>query len=341
MKDMPPYASPVSRRRVLEIAGAAAGLMIPGARRIVQSQTTKSIERYAAELDAIISTSEPIQELGSGYGVAGSPAEGPVWIAEGGYLLFNDMQTSRRLKYTPGKGVTVALESTNGANGLTRDLQGRLISAERDTRSVTRTEADGTVTVVAAAFQGRPLRPPNDVVVRSDGAIYFTAPPGRSATPNDAVVGVYRVSPGLDSISILAQDLEIPNGLAFSRDEDVLYVADSRHRHLRAFDLLPNGMRANQTSRVFADLAGTEPGGTDGIKVDTAGNVYTGGSGGLYILDSTGRKLGRIVHGLNFTTNVAFGGDDWKTLYFTTRSTLNRVNIKIPGIPVPVRKKSA
>jgi gluconolactonase len=314
--------------------------MIPGARRVVQAQAVKSIERYAVELDAIISTSEPIQELGSGYGVAGSPAEGPVWIAEGGYLLFNDMQTSRRLKYTPGKGVTVALESTNGANGLTRDLQGRLISAERDTRRVTRTEADGAVTVVAASFQGRRLPPPNDVVVKSDGAIYFTAP-GRSTAPNDAVVGVYRVSPDFDSISILAQDLDIPNGLAFSPDEDILYVADSRHRHLRAFDLLPDGMRANQTSRVFADLAGTEPGGTDGVKVDTAGNVYTGGAGGLYILDSTGRKLGRIVHGQNHTTNVAFGGGDWKTLYFTTRSTLNRVNIKLSGLPVPARKKTA
>jgi len=104
---------------------------------------------------------------------------------------------------------------------------------------------------------------------------------------------------------------------------------------------LPNGTLAKQTSRIFADLGGPEPGVPDGMKVDVAGNVYSGGGGGLYIMDKTGKKLGRIVHGQPATTNVAFGGDDWKTLYFTTRSTLFSVNVKIAGIPVPVKKKTA
>jgi gluconolactonase len=103
--------------------------------------------------------------------------------------------------------------------------------------------------------------------------------------------------------------------------------------------MLPNGTLAKQTSRVFADLAGAEPGVPDGMKVDSAGNVYVGGTGGLYILDSKGKRLGRIVHGQPATTNIAFGGDDWKTLYFTTRGTLNMVNLKIAGVPVPARKK--
>ena len=205
---------------------------------------------------------------------------------------------------------------------------------------VTRTEADGTVTVVAAMYQGMQLPPPNDVVVKSDGAIYFTAP-SRERGPNDAVVGVYRVSPDLASVAFIAEGLAIPNGLAFSPDESILYVADSGQRQVVALDLLRSGLRANQTSRVFADMSGPEPGGPDGMKVDRLGNVYVGGAGGLYILDPTGKRLGRIVHGLNFTTNVAFGGDDWKSLYFTTRSTLNVVNIKIPGTPVPSTRASA
>jgi gluconolactonase len=109
---------------------------------------------------------------------------------------------------------------------------------------------------------------------------------------------------------------------------------------VRAYDMLPNGTIAKETSRLFADLTGAEPGAPDGIKVDTAGNIFSGGSGGLYIIDSKGRKLGRIVHGQPATTNVAFGGDDWKTLYFTTRSTLFSVNVKIAGIPVPVKKRT-
>jgi SMP-30/Gluconolactonase/LRE-like region len=120
------------------------------------------------------------------------------------------------------------------------------------------------------------------------------------------------------------------NGLAFSPDERTMYVNDTGRRHIRAFEVLPNGILAKQTDRVFADLSGSDPGVPDGMKVDTAGNVYCGGSGGLYILDSQGKKLGRIVHGERTTTNIAFGGDDWKTLYFTSFFTLFSVKLKMP-----------
>jgi gluconolactonase len=126
---------------------------------------------------------------------------------------------------------------------------------------------------------------------------------------------------------------------AFSPDESVLYVNDTQRRHIRVFDLQPNGTLARQTDRVFVDLGGPEPGDPDGMKVDSAGNVYCGGSGGLYIIDPKGKKLGRIVHGAPATTNVGFGGDDWKTLYFTSRNHLGAVNVKIPGIPVPTPRR--
>ena len=152
--------------------------------------------------------------------------------------------------------------------------------------------------------------------------------------------GVYRVSPDLGTLTLLVNDFLTPNGIAFSPDERVLYINDSARRHIRAFDLQPNGTLARQTDRVFADLSGPEPGGPDGMKVDSAGNVFCGGAGGLYILDPQGKKLGRIVHGFGNTANVAFGGDDWKTVYFCTRTSLGSFKVKIAGVPVPVEKKS-
>jgi gluconolactonase len=306
------------------------------------AQSSKHIEQLDPELDRIVSVSETIHDLADGFGGAQGPAEGPVWWKEGHYLVFSDIHNNRRMKYEPGRGVSLVLEPTNRANGLTRDLQGRLVACEHDSRRVTRQEQDGSVTVVANSFQGRQLNRPNDVVVKSDGSIYFTDPWTSPAAPQQwdlTVSGVYRVTPDLGTISLLADDFTLPNGLAFSPDESVLYINDSRRGHIRAFDLLPNGMLAKQTDRVFADLRGAEPGVPDGMKVDVEGNVYCGGAGGLWILDRGGRKLGRIVHGAPATTNLAFGGDDWKTLYFTSRNHLGSVAVKIAGIAVPVEKR--
>ena len=329
----------LSRRDVLRMAGAVGGLAVSGVPEL-WAQSARRIESLAPELDRVISTSEPIRELATGYGGTIGPAEGPVWWAEGHYLLFNDINTARRMKYTPGSSPTVAMEKTNEANGMTRDQQGRLVSAEHLTRRVTRYESDGSLTVIANSFQGKRLLRPNDVIVKSDGSIYFTDPGGNAAPEqwDVTISGVYRVSPDLGSMSLIIDDMVRPNGLAFSPDESTLYVADTRRRHVRAYQMQANGTIAKETSRVFVDLGGTEPGVPDGIKVDAEGNVYSGGSGGLYIIDSKGKKLGRIVHGQAATTNVAFGGDDWKTLYFTTASTLFSVNVKIAGVPVPAKR---
>jgi gluconolactonase len=306
------------------------------------AQSSKRIEQLAPELDRIIATSQPIEELADGFGGPQGPAEGPLWWREGGYLVFSDIHNDRRMKYEPGKGVSLLLEPTNRANGLTRDLQGRLIACEHDSRRVTRQELDGSITVIANSFQGRQLNRPNDVVVKSDGSIYFTDPWTSPNAPNQwdlPFSGVYRVTPDLGTLSLLIDDFVIPNGLAFSPDESVLYINDSRRGHIRAFELMPNGMLAKQTDRVFAELRGDEPGVPDGMKVDVEGNVYCGGAGGLWIIDPKGKKLGRIVHGAPATTNLAFGGADWKNLYFTSRNHLGAVNVKIPGIPVPPAKR--
>jgi gluconolactonase len=297
------------------------------------------IEQLAPELEKILSPLQTIEHLAEGFGGPQGPAEGPLWWQEAGYLLFSDIHNNRRMKYEPGKGVSLFLEPTNRANGLTRDLQGRLIACEHDTRRVTRLEHDGSLTIIANSFQGRRLNRPNDVVVKSDGCIYFTDPWTSPAAPEQwdlTFAGVYRVTPDLGTLSLLADDFVLPNGLAFSPDETVLYINDTRRGHIRAFELLPSGMLAKHTDRVFADLRGNEPGVPDGMKVDVEGNVYCGGAGGLWIMDPNGKKLGRVVHGAPATTNIAFGGDDWKTLYFTSRNHLGAVKLNIAGIPVPV-----
>ena len=288
-------------------------------------------------------TTQPIVELAKGFGGDIGPAEGPLWWKEGGYLLFNDINAARRMKYTPRQGVTVAMEKTNEANGLTRDLQGRIVSAEHLTRRVTRTEPDGSITVVANSFQGKRLLRPNDVVVKSDGAMYFTDPGGPLAPDQWDVTstGVYRVSADLGSMSLLTDEMFGPNGIAFSPDEsDSLRqrLAPAPHQSVRHAserrDRQADEPGLRRPRRIGAWRCGRHQGGQ-------RRQCLFGGAGGLYILDAKGKKLGRIVHGEAATTNMAFGGDDWKTLYFTTRSTLYMVNLKVAGIPVPVGRKSA
>ena len=296
------------------------------------------IEQNVPEMERIVSAGQAIEELGNGYGGDQGPAEGPLWWKEGGYLLFSDIHNDRRMKWAAGQGVTLFQEPTNRANGLTRDLQGRLIACEHDSRRVTRQEPDGSITVVSNSYQSRRLNRPNDVVVKSDGSIYFTDP-WTSPLPAEqwdlSFSGVYRVSPDLGTLTLLVADFIIPNGLAFSPDESVLYINDSRRGHIRAFDVQPNGTLAVASDRVYADLTGDRPGVPDGMKLDVEGNVYCGGSGGVWVLDPNGKHLGTIVHGQAATTNLAWGGNDWKTMYVTTRNTLVSVQLKIAGLPVP------
>ena len=293
------------------------------------------IEVISPELEKVVSSNAEITELGDGYGGAMGPAEGPLWWHEGGYLLFSDIHNSRRMKWTADEGVSLFMEPTNRANGLTRDPSGRLLACEHDTRRVTRQEPDGSITVVASNYRGRRLNRPNDVIVSSKGDIYFTDPgfptPGLDLDWN----GVYHVSPDLGTITLVVWDFSRPNGLALSPDESVLYINDTRRRHIRAFDLEPNGMPLIATDRVFCDLNGEREGNPDGMKVDTEGNVYCGGSGGIWVMGPSGKHLGIIVHGAPGTTNMAFGGDDWKTLFYTTRHTFGSVPVNVAGLPVP------
>ena len=299
------------------------------------------IKRVSPELDRIVSLDQEVEVLGSGYVVA----EGPLWWKESQHLLFSEVRGSRRWKWSAGEGVTLVQEPTNNANGLTRDPQGRLIICQGGARRVIRIEPDGSTTVVANKYQGLRLNRPNDVVVKSDGSIYFTDPGGPSPDTDLDFAGVYRVSPDLGDINLLVQDYVLPNGLAFSPDESILYVNDSQGLlvrdddmfrsigHIDAFDVRANGMLVNR--RVFCELRGEQSGIPDGMKVDVEGTVYCTGPGGVWVMDATGKHLGTILTGVDHTTNMAWGGEDWKTLFITTFETLARIQLKIAGMPVP------
>jgi gluconolactonase len=307
------------------------------------------IEQVAASLERIVSPDREVEWLSGGYGGVDERgrltgvAEGPVWWTaggwwrDGGYLLFSDISASRRYRWTPGKGVTLDKEGTNNANGLTRDRQGRLVACEHGSRRVIREELDGSITVIANNYHGHRLNRPNDVVVKSDGGIYFTDPNSRGVSELD-FAGVYRVSPDLGQINLLVRDFVVPNGLAFSPDEKILYINDSRRRHIRAFTVdstWDSGIPEPASDRIFCNLSGSARGVPDGMKVDREGNVYCTGPGGVWIMDPAGQHLGTILLGDRIATNLAFGGDDWTTLFITTYSELGCIQMNIPGVPVP------
>lgn len=286
-----------------------------------------------SEFSRVAPATSKVEMLGTGFRFT----EGPVWDVRGGYLLFSDIPGNRIRKWTPQDGIEDFRFPSGKSNGLTRDSQGRLIACEHANRRVSRTEEDGTIVTIASHYQGWKLNSPNDVVVKSDGSVYFTDPPyglnptfGTMEEQELPFYGVYRLSPSGDDLSLLIDD-SVPNGLAFSPDESLLYLADTEMNHIRVFDV----NRTGETSegRIFAPISG-DPLAPDGIKVDSEGNVYTTGKGGIWVLNPEGKRLG-IIPVPELPANLCWGDDDWKTLYITARSSLYRVRLNIPGIPLP------
>ena len=254
--------------------------------------------------------------------------EGPLWVAAKAELLFSDIPANRIVRFHDGK-VTTFRNPSNNSNGLTLDKQGRLIACEHGSRRVTRTEADGTLSVLAERYEGKRLNSPNDAVVRIDGAIYFTDPPyGVKEEERElGFQGVYRISPDGKTLTLLVKDFIKPNGLAFAPDEKILYVNDTEGGHIRAFDVAADGTLAN--SRVFAKTPGA-----DGMKVDSEGNVFCTSATGVMVFDPKGKHLGTFS-AAEQPANCAFGDADWKSLYMTCRTGLYRVRVAVPGIKVP------
>ena len=299
-----------------------------------------SIEYYEKRFHDLTVSSAEIEELYSGC----RWAEGPVWFNDGGYLVWSDIPNNRMLRWVSDLGVSLFRANSNFANGNTRDLQGRLVSCHHGGRNVTRTEPDGSITVIADSYQGGKLNSPNDVVVKSDGSIWFTDPTygiisdyeGYKAESEQEGCFVYRVDPATGEVAVAADDFVKPNGLAFSPDENILYIADSAFshdpegpHHIRAFDVGDDGSLRN--SRVYADVS---PGVPDGFRLDVDGNLWTSCQDGVICFAPDGTALGKINIPA-VVANLTFGGPRRNRLFITATKSLYAVYVATTGVQAP------
>ncbi len=264
-------------------------------------------------------------------------AEGPVYVPAGRYLVWSDIPNDRMLRWDETTGVVGVFRQPAGyTNGGTLDLQGRLVSCEHGNRRVSRTEHDGSITTIADNYDGKRLNSPNDVVVRSDGSIWFTDPSygidsdyeGHRAKSEIGACNVYRVDGTTGECRVVGDDFVRPNGLAFSRDESSLYVADTRAAHIRVFSVKPDGTLAD--GRVFAECS---EGVFDGIRLDTEGRIWAAAGPGVHCFDPDGTLIGKLRLP-EPVSNLVFGGPKRNRLFITAStsvySLLTTVNGAIP-----------
>jgi gluconolactonase len=309
----------------------------------------EDVERLDGALDELIDANAKIEVLAEGF----DWSEGPVWIRDGGFLVFNDIPPNKAFKWSEQGGLEVYLEPAGftgegprggekGANGLTLDREGRLLLCQHGDRRVARMDAptsrpEPKFVTLASHYEGKRLNSPNDLVVHSSGAIYFTDPPyGLERNVDDPAKdldfqGVYRIAPG-GEVTLLTKELSRPNGIGLSPDERKLYVANSDGQRpiWMVFDVQDDGTLANGREFFSArTIAQRRPGGPDGMAIDAQGNLFATGPGGVVILSPEGKHLGTIVAGL--TANCTFG-DDGQTLYMTSDDKLQRIRVKTKGL---------
>ena len=263
--------------------------------------------------------------------------EGPVWHPDG-YIIFSDIPANTIYALKDGEKEVYRRPSGN-TNGLTFDAKGRLVACEHGNRRVSITRGDGTVDTLAGKYKGKRLNSPNDLVVKSDGSVYFTDPPYGVQPENRELdfQGVYRISPD-GELELLVKDFVKPNGLAFSQDEKVLYVADTDKSWVRAFDVQDDGSLTN--GRVFAEAPEGQEMRPDGMKVDVKGNVYVTGIGGVWVYNPEGTRT-EVIETEQRPANCAFGGEDSKTFYITARSSVYTVRLKHAGATLDYRIQQA
>ena len=261
--------------------------------------------------------------------------EGPLWHRREKYLLFSDMPGDHLRRWSQKDGVTTFRKPCNKSNGLAWDLQGRLLTCEHGSSCLTRTEADGRITILASHYEGKELNSPNDLAVRSDGAVYFSDPSygrkehfGLPREPQLPFRGVYRLAPDGKTLTLLASDFGQPNGVCFSLDEKTLFVSDTDRQHIRAFDVRADGTLAN--GQLWANTVGESPGAPDGLKIDSAGNLYSCGPGGIHVFAPDATCLG-VIRVPEYTANFCWGDDDFRSLFVTASSSVYRIRVTVPG----------
>lgn len=282
----------------------------------------------------------PVEKIATGF----RWVEGPVWIGDAGCLLFSDIPNNRIMRWIDGIGVSVYREPSNFSNGHTRDRQGRLISCEHGSRRVTRTEHDGKITVLADQYDGKRLNSPNDVVVKSDGSLWFTDPHYGIMTDYEGYraeqelpCNVYRIDPTSGALEVMIGDFACPNGLCFSPDETSLYVADTglifdadADRHIRRFEVAGDGKSLSGGGIFYR----TDVGCADGFRADQDGNIWTSAGDGVHCVDPEGALLGKVLIP-ETVSNVCFGGRAKARLFMTGTTSVYSVFLNRNGIQHP------
>ena len=299
-------------------------------------------------LPGIVEPDQEAQQLATDFAFT----EGPLWHPDG-YWLFVDLRREPPVihRMSPAGGTPdIIREPSGGTNGMTFDLQGRLLMCEGDNRRISRMEPDGTINVVADRWDGKRFHRPNDIVCRSDGSIYITNPSGRVPEEEQEIEWpgtIHRIATD-GTVELLAHDVDFPNGIAFSPDESVLYVSNTRklgerpdqywdgevkqNQFIQAYDVAADGSLSN--SRVFGSMASAEDGVPDGMKVDAEGRVYCTGSGGVWVFAPNGDHVG-IIRVPEIPANCAFGGPDFRTMLFTARTSVYSLRMTTPGAALP------
>jgi gluconolactonase len=297
-----------------------------------------SVRAESDQLLELIDAEAEVEQIGTGF----TFTEGPVWNPSQNFLLFSDMPGDTRRRWDEQSGVTEVAKPSNKGNGMTLDADGRLIVCEHATSSVVRMDPDGTGSgreVLATHYEGKELNSPNDVVVHSSGAIYFSDPTfgrmpvfGVEREQDLGFQGVYRIPPGGGDPQLLVDDFVQPNGLCFSPDESLLYINDTDRAHIRVFDVSHDGTISS--GRLLADGLGTgdlESGElVDGMKCDERGNVWVTGPNGLWVFTPEGEYLG-IVEIPENVGNLHWGGPDWSWLFVPATTSVYRIRTKTHG----------
>ena len=299
-----------------------------------------AVDVKSEKLRELVDTDAQVEQLATGF----TFTEGPVWNPDGQFLLFSDMPADTRRRWDEQDGVQEVAKPSNKGNGMTLH-EGRLLVCEHSTSSLVRMDPDGTGSgreVIASHYDGKELNSPNDVIVKNDGAIYFSDPTygrmpvfGVEREQQLSFQGVYRIAPGGGDPELLVDDFEQPNGLCFSPDESLLYINDTSRAHIRVFDVQPDGSIAN--GRMFFDNIGSgviEEGIPDGMKCDERGNVYVTGPGGVWVISPEGEHLGVIEVPEN-VGNLTWGGPDWSDMYMPSSTSLYRIRMRVSGNRLP------
>lgn len=299
------------------------------------------IEILSDEFKSIVGGSPQVEEIASGMAFC----EGTCWVPERGILVWSDIPNNRLMQWSEKDGASVFRSPCGNTNGNTVDLQGRILSCETSGRKVSRTEPDGSVVTVVDRYRGRRLTSPNDIVVKSDGSVWFTDPDygalhpelGHGEKAEQDRNGVYHVVPETGEITRVSGDFDKPNGIAFSPDEKTLYVSDTgrthgefRNHHIVAFDVGSDGISL-ANPRVVAEF---DPWVPDGFRVDVDGNLYVSIGDGIHVVNSSGEMLGKI-HTPEVAANCAFGMDDRQTLFIAATSSVWRIKLNTAGASRP------